>query len=91
MPDPLKFKKEAWISSKTGRGNAAGPALKLWIRFSVIPFLLVKSLLDFTKVPQLMLRYGYQTGAGMPFLHADVGRHPVLFIECAPGSQPPLE
>jgi len=29
MPVPLKFKKELWISSNTGKGRAAGPALKL--------------------------------------------------------------
>jgi hypothetical protein len=31
MPDPAKLRKDSWISSNTGRGRAAGPALKLWI------------------------------------------------------------
>ena len=29
MPLPLKFKNDSWISSSTGRGKQAGPALKL--------------------------------------------------------------
>jgi hypothetical protein len=40
MPLPLKFKKESLISSRTGKGRAAGPALKLWI-LSFMNFFLI--------------------------------------------------
>jgi hypothetical protein len=36
MPEPAKLRKDSWISSNTGRGRAAGPALKLWILFAFI-------------------------------------------------------
>jgi hypothetical protein len=39
IPEPPKFKNESLISSRTLRGSAAGPALKLWILSSFMGFL----------------------------------------------------